>query len=340
MGARPTGGSPWNCQDDMGQAMMRHTIGILCVTFAVAVSGCNQEEAKKGKNTNNAGSASSVPKMAMKKKISQETKPSAQTTENSDSAAAELRAYLKKTNGGPHGKNNPHSKLSPEQRVQVALQHLAEGRRGEALESLGRGIGKHPNHPQLRGIRASLFLQDKQYAKALADLEVALKATPDDPLLLVNRAQAYRGFKRDEAALADLNRALDLNPKLVGAQFNRGTLFFQQGKYKEALADFEQCVAIDPHAAAPRFNLAMTLDAVGERDKAVGELENFLKTAKHEGWRKIAEKQLQRWGKIVAKVEPKNSETSGDKTTAQTYSTPDNSKKASANDQAGTREKQ
>ena len=199
---------------------------------------------------------------------------------------------------GPHSKVNPHYKLTPEKHVQVALQHLAEGRPVEAMKALDMAIALYPDNYQLRGVRASLYLQHKKYAKALADLEVALKSRPDDPLLLVNRAQAYRGFKRDREALEDLNHAIRVKPDFIGALFNRGALHFEKKRYKEALADFEKVAELDPHLPAARFNIAVTYESLGDRKRAMKELEDFLKVTKHKGWIAIARKQLNNWRKM------------------------------------------
>ncbi len=199
---------------------------------------------------------------------------------------------------GPHSKVNPHYKLPPEKHVQVALQHLAEGRPVEAMKALDMAIALYPDNYQLRGVRASLYLQHKKYAKALADLEVALKSRPDDPLLLVNRAQAYRGFKRDREALEDLDHAIRVKPDFIGALFNRGALHFEKRRYRKALADFERVAELDPHLPAARFNIAVTYESLGDRKRAMKELEDFLKVTKHKGWIAIARKQLNNWRKM------------------------------------------
>jgi len=199
---------------------------------------------------------------------------------------------------GPHAKTNPHYRLPPEKLVQVALQHLAEGRPAQAMQVLDASIAQHPESYRLRGVRASLYLQHKKYARALADLEVAMKNRPDDPLLLVNRAQAYRGFNRDREALADLDHAIRVKPDFVGALFNRGALHFEKKRYRQALADFEKCVALRPHLPAARFNIAVTEEALGQRKKAMKDLRDFLRITRHKGWILVARKQLNNWRRM------------------------------------------
>ncbi|GAB4239343.1 MAG: hypothetical protein Kow0032_26400 [Methyloligellaceae bacterium] len=210
---------------------------------------------------------------------------------------------------GPHGSGDPHAALGPGKLVKVALQHLSEGRRAEAMKTLNSGIERYPDDPQLRGIRGSIYLQHKEFAKALSDFEAGLKARPDDVLLLVNRAQTYRSFNRTDEALADLNRAIKLQPDLVAARFNRGALYLSLRKLEEARADFEHCVSVDPHEAAPRFNLAIVLAELGKREEAIAEMERFLKIARSDSWKKVAREQLAVWRK-TAKV-PEKSEGGG-----------------------------
>lgn len=198
---------------------------------------------------------------------------------------------------GPHGSGDPHAKLGPGKLVTVALQHLAEGRRDDAMRTLNSGIASYPKNPELRGVRGSIYLQHKEFAKALSDFEAAVAERPDDALLLVNRAQGYRSFNRLDEALADLNKAIELKPDLVAARFNRGALYVNMRKLEEAKADFEHCIAVDPHVAAPRFNLAIALDGLGQREEAVKEMERFLKVAKQESWKKVAREQLDVWKK-------------------------------------------
>jgi tetratricopeptide (TPR) repeat protein len=230
--------------------------------------------------------------------------------DNADDPVAALERYYDKVTKGAgrlpmtpipgkpgkaHGNGDPHAALGPEKLVKVALQHIAEGRQGEALNTLNSGLAKYPKATKLMGLRGVLLLQTGEVSAALRDFEAAVALSPDDVLLLVNRAQAYRQFGREDAALADLDKVLKLKPDFVAALFNRGAVHLKSDKFEEARKDFERCIAIDPHAAAPRFNLAMALEGLGRRDDAVAEMEQFVKAAQKESWKKIAEKQLALW---------------------------------------------
>lgn len=198
---------------------------------------------------------------------------------------------------GAHGRSDPHRNLDPEQLIKVALQHQAEGREVEAMTSLGEAVAQYPDNARLRGVRASLYLQQGKVTEALRDLEKGVSLDPRDPELRVNRAEAYRRFARLDDALADLDTAIELAPDMVAARFNRGGLHFARGDYGKAVADFEHAVAVDPHQAAPWFNLAVARESAGDRAGAEADLKRFLDLTRNEKWRKTAEETLQAWRK-------------------------------------------
>jgi tetratricopeptide (TPR) repeat protein len=109
----------------------------------------------------------------------------------------------------PHGAYDPHAALDPERLAEVAVQHRAEGRLPEAMETLNEAIGRFPEDPELRSVRGSLFLEQDRVTDALGDFEASLQMRPDDARPLVNRSQAYRRFGRDDEALTDLDRAVE-----------------------------------------------------------------------------------------------------------------------------------
>ncbi len=196
---------------------------------------------------------------------------------------------------GPHGGHDPHAGLTPDKHARVALQHLAEDRPVEALNTLDQAIAQYPEAAELHGIRGSLLLEQGEVTEALASLESAVRLAPDNPLHLTNRAQAYRKFNRTDEALADLDRAIEIDTGLLSARFNRGALSFSQGDFETALIDFEQCIAIDPHTAAPWFNRAAVYEATGRREEAIADLRRFLEIAPSEEWKTTAEELLQQW---------------------------------------------
>lgn len=196
---------------------------------------------------------------------------------------------------GPHGAYDPHSSLTADKQVQVALQHKQEGRLPLAFETLNRAITHLPDSAELYSVRGSLYLETGQPSKALQDLQRALKIRPTDADTLVNRAQVYRQFGQIEQALADLDRAIELSPELVPALFNRGSIYYSSNDFQHAQADFDRCIAIDPHLAAPYFNRASARQALGDQVGANADLQRFIRLSDNPQWKATAEDLLQRW---------------------------------------------
>jgi tetratricopeptide (TPR) repeat protein len=197
--------------------------------------------------------------------------------------------------GGAHGSKSPHSRLSPEMHVQVALQHKAEGRMGEAFRTLDLAIQRNPMSTELFAVRGSFYLERQNVSAALQDFESALNISPDSAAILTNRAQAYRHFGRINEALNDLNKAIELNPDLLAAYFNRGAIHYSSSDYELALKDFDSCIAIDPHAAGPYFNRASARDALGDRTGAIEDIKRFIEIAGNSSWKNTAQQLLQKW---------------------------------------------
>lgn len=196
---------------------------------------------------------------------------------------------------GAHKQADPHASLSAEKLLQVALQHLDEGRTELALETLNQAIGKYPGDGMLLSVRASIFLQQQQASLALADLNRAIELNPHDAILLTNRAQAYRQFGRGDEALRDLEGAIEIDPGSVAAHFNRGSMFFEQEKYDLALEDFNRCIELQPNVPAAWFNRASTHEALGRRAEAIGDLQRFLELEPDENWARVARDLLAQW---------------------------------------------
>jgi tetratricopeptide (TPR) repeat protein len=199
------------------------------------------------------------------------------------------------TPGRPHGQHDPHGKLTAEQHVNVALKHIQDGRKGEAMRTLDMAVAQFPDSAMVRAVRGSVLLQEGRIAPALEDLEVAVRLDPADVQVYVNRANAYQRFGRHKEAMADLNKAIELDRNFVPAYFNRGFMRFNQRDLPGALVDFDQCIAIDPHAPGPYFNRAAVYDSMGKTGLAVADMTRFKELVKDDKSRKMADDVLKSW---------------------------------------------
>ncbi|MFV2061527.1 MAG: tetratricopeptide repeat protein [Gammaproteobacteria bacterium] len=210
------------------------------------------------------------------------------------------------TRSGAHNQSDPHSQLSAEKRVLVALQHLKEGRRQLALTVLDESIQQFPNNSELLSVRASILLEQGNATLALNDLEKAVQLAPEDLVLRINRAQAYRSFGRIREALDDLNFAIKKQPALVSALFNRGAIYFSSGDLNKALTDFNACIKAQPLQAAPYFNRAAVYEAMNKKQLAIADLKHFIELSSSDSWKQTAQKLLDQWQGKKTKPEKKS----------------------------------
>ena len=200
-----------------------------------------------------------------------------------------------------HRGPNPHARLSPEQHMEVAAQHMTNGRRPQAMAVLTQALAKYPEDPRLFNMRASLELQQKDIKSALADMEQAIRLAPENPLYRVTRAQLYLSFERKDEARKDLDVAIKLKPDLVPALFNRGALLANLGREKEALADFDRCIEIEPKLPAPWFNRGSMHWAVGDRKQARADIRRFIELSEEDNWKQAGRDLLKAWDDAEAR---------------------------------------
>ncbi len=194
-----------------------------------------------------------------------------------------------------HRGPNPHAKLTSEQQIQVAAQHMAAGRKPQAMAVLTQALAKYPHNAELFKMRAVLEMEQNDIKGALADMEQAVKLAPDNPMYRIMRSSLYLRFERREEALADLNKAVELSPDLVPARFNRGSLLANLGRERDALADFDHCVQTEPGLPAPWFNRGSMHWALGEKDQARSDIRRFIELAEEPQWKKAGEDLLRAW---------------------------------------------
>ncbi|GEM_PF-901107 len=194
-----------------------------------------------------------------------------------------------------HRGPDPHARLSAEQQLAVAAQHMAAGRYPQAMAVLTQALSKYPHSARLFAMRADLERRQGDIKSALADLEQAVKLAPDDPLYRVGRAQLYLRFQRVEEALGDLDQAVALAPDLIPARFNRGALLANLGRPRKALADFDHCIAIQPDLPAPWFNRGSMYWSLGEHAKARADIRRFIELAREPRWQEAGRDLLKAW---------------------------------------------
>ena len=173
---------------------------------------------------------------------------------------------------------------------------------GDQLRLTNDVINKSPRKPRAYEARALIYLHQKDYEKAIADLDraIALDSTFVDAYLNRGTAHGLRGENEralhdfDAAvrfdsldvraligranvalqtgylsnALTDLDRAAARAPNDPLIYANRGLVFFRLGNLARSIADYSRALSLDPGLVDAYFNRSMAYLRSGRADSA------------------------------------------------------------------------
>jgi Flp pilus assembly protein TadD len=150
-------------------------------------------------------------------------------------------------------------------------------------------VGGCAKNPHLAG--GILYLSQKNFEKAVRELETAVEQEPDNGEAHLKLAMAYAEIGETKKAGDGFNRALELNPKLskdVEANrrhywvdhFNEGVRLSQEEKnFEEAALEFEKAIELDPVDVRAYTNLGFCYTQLGEHEKALALFEKATELA-------------------------------------------------------------
>ncbi len=161
-----------------------------------------------------------------------------------------------------------------------------------SIASYDRSLSIMANHFAARINRAVSLVALKQYAAALADLDIAsrqISAThPDASVIAQNKATALAGLNRPTDAIQALNLHLKAVPKDDVARLQLGQLLGQSGKWKES---YTECTAVFLRNGN---NLSAFRCAAGAADKYNENIQ-----ARYESWKKLAAERTARCSRPI-----------------------------------------
>lgn len=98
-------------------------------------------------------------------------------------------------------------------------------------------------------MRANAYSSQKQYDKAVADLDKAIEMAPNAADLYMIRGVAQANLTKLDLALVDTNKAIELAPNLAMAYVNRGMINLGLNKQTDAKADFKKAISLNAKLA-------------------------------------------------------------------------------------------
>jgi tetratricopeptide (TPR) repeat protein len=118
--------------------------------------------------------------------------------------------------------------------------------------------------------RSYMYIQYKQYDKALKDCDEGLAIDSTQFKLHINKGTVYRHLGRYEEALHEFSAALRKNPQSADSYLDRGIIYTDGiQKYDSGIADFRRFLKFRPDHQDGNFNMGVALYKNQEYDSSL-----------------------------------------------------------------------
>ncbi len=146
-----------------------------------------------------------------------------------------------------------------------------------AQECYSQLLKAHPRFDSGYIGRARLYLAQSDTISALADLDKAIELNKNAINAYVIRADISIKREKDyERALEDMNEAIKLQPHYAGFFINRAFLRYNLDDYFGAMADYDYAISLDPTNVVAYFNRGLLLAEVHGNDRAIQDFTKVL----------------------------------------------------------------
>jgi tetratricopeptide (TPR) repeat protein len=157
----------------------------------------------------------------------------------------------------------------------IVAVHIAQKDVATALQKCDRKLAQFQDQSAISAIvhnlKGTLYLVQKDKARAEASFQAALKANADYLQPYYALAGIYLSENKTDQAVAQYQSALETNPKQTRAHMVLGTIFDSQKKYDESERHYRAALDINPGFAPAANNLAFVLaDQNNSLDEALG----------------------------------------------------------------------
>ena len=154
-----------------------------------------------------------------------------------------------------------------------------EGRTDDAAGFFQKSVQVEPDYYAGYRALADVLQRQGDVSGAIAAYEECIRIIPDEDIH-TELAKLYLETKDYGKALEHCSKALEINPRYSPALFNLGNVYLYVQKYDKAIETYEKTVAIDPKAYGAYENIGLIYLRRGDPDTA---LEYFRKSLEISG---------------------------------------------------------
>ena len=159
--------------------------------------------------------------------------------------------------------------MNVQEEIQVAIQHHARGRLGEAEAVYRRVLDQEPKNLDALNNLAVIFGQRGQIEEAVEFLQRVIAINPRHAPTHYNLGVAFEKLKRPQEAGAAYRKAVECQPAYPAAWNNLGILLAHEGRLEEAVATYQQALQYQPNHAEALTNLGNALMQLARPAEAI-----------------------------------------------------------------------
>jgi tetratricopeptide (TPR) repeat protein len=147
----------------------------------------------------------------------------------------------------------------------------------DALPFLADRIRAHPDEAFFYALRAAIFTDRKELARALDDWNKIVDLEPDDAASYIGRAKIWLSRKDWDQAIDDLTIDIKLDPEDAYAYGLRAHAWSAKHEYDRVIADCNQSIRLDPKSAVCLIERAQAWLAKQDPDRAIADATEALR---------------------------------------------------------------
>lgn len=137
------------------------------------------------------------------------------------------------------------------------------------LAILDEAMIRQPDNPYLYVLRATYFIDAKDYPAAIKSCDKALSLFPPYPWALYTRGCAFFRLQDFQPAICDFQQAIQFSPRYVWPQSTLAELYNTRGNFDQALLCAQKVVEIDADHLPGYYQLGIAQQQLGKLEEAL-----------------------------------------------------------------------
>lgn len=160
----------------------------------------------------------------------------------------------------------PQFSQLPQVRMLRAMVHKELGNNDKKLQDLEQALNGDPANPNMLKWRASIYLEDEEYALARKDLETA-RLFADDAETEMYLAVAQYNVGAVDSAFQSLDKSIELDATYLPAYLYGGSFCLEEDRYEQAIKYLDLASMLDPKNTTVYFYKGIALAELGKTDE-------------------------------------------------------------------------